>query len=1029
MTRPPTPPLLAQLQSPSSPSSQLAALKALKNDLIGHDQRKAWWLGLGIAPPIVRILSASRAEGKRRSKDVNGHLGRSRTLTEEEEARLQAIIIVGSLACGGRTLVTPLLQASAASSLLPSLNPHESPPVLVLATLRTLNTVADALAMTTGGGGSHDEEFVERLFSNPHVHSLTHILLQSSDSPDVQQQVDLVASLIAKTCCEDRYQAALANAGVLDALATRLAGFVVFTGFVLPGAEIIAHKEGTIHKFPRPAPPTAKLHPVLEAIGAIIRDSKLRSMQMLLAPAIRMVFPTSHLEGGQDDVKNPWIITGNAPPSNRNSQLNPIDHILPQVPTGVSKASAQAGAFPPLGSTIRGLGGASWFSSELGSDTEASFGVFENSARAESPLIAWLIHVARAEQGLTRLMAATVLTLLHRAGLTSRKRESGLALLIVPLLVRMFDEEPSSKSPDPSLAHSVESERAQMVIKERAPLIFAMLVTDSEQLQKAAVAAHAIKKLSQMLKKAYDPLSERGPSEPWNPDVPSETPESLGSKESLVSNEPVVSAAKLHQWRVRESTLNALAALAPFHDEFRKMIIDSGVTPFIVDSLKPFSDGLARDSNNYTGDTPSTSKDRKSEGNPEYVLIAACGTVRALSRSVSILRTSLIDAGVALPLFALLKNPDMEVQIAATAAVCNLVLDFSPMREAILGAGVLKVLCEHAHSTNARLRLEAVWALKHLVYDAGATVKVSCVEELGQGWLIQLLCGDSEVAARSSYPDTNAHAQKIGNGSSEQDGVSLHEHMLSSAKAPKQDDVKMEDDLEGLKESRPQTADGPGTDLARAQSIGSAQAKLASLREVELNSAWKARRDDLAIQEQSLDYTRNLICVPDNIVMIDYLFTNLGHDRIFDILSDKLRPTVIKPDEFDRNPSQSGIEPRVIQPQPEIIVAALFNFVHIAAGASRHRQLLMSQTDLLRQLVPLFSHSNKHVRRALAWLIINLTWVDDQADQLNCKSRAIELRKLGFQTLLEGLEHDPDLDVRERTKTALFQMKTALSST
>lgn len=40
-----------------------------------------------------------------------------------------------------------------------------------------------------------------------------------------------------------------------------------------------------------------------------------------------------------------------------------------------------------------------------------------------------------------------------------------------------------------------------------------------------------------------------------------------------------------------------------------------------------------------------------------------------------------MDAGLAAPLFGLLKHQDIEIQIQATAVVCNLVLDFSPMRE------------------------------------------------------------------------------------------------------------------------------------------------------------------------------------------------------------------------------------------------------------------------------------------------------------------------------------------------------------
>lgn len=55
-----------------------------------------------------------------------------------------------------------------------------------------------------------------------------------------------------------------------------------------------------------------------------------------------------------------------------------------------------------------------------------------------------------------------------------------------------------------------------------------------------------------------------------------------------------------------------------------------------------------------------------------------------MSRSVGNLRTSLIDAGLGKPVFALLKYPDNAVQIAATDVSINLVLDFSPMREVSL---------------------------------------------------------------------------------------------------------------------------------------------------------------------------------------------------------------------------------------------------------------------------------------------------------------------------------------------------------
>ena len=102
MTRP-SPTILSELRSPSSPASQVAALRALKNEIIGHEQKKEMWIGLGVVTPISRILDTHRGSGKRKHNDTNGGLDRttwSRSRSEEEEARLQAVIIVGSLAHG-----------------------------------------------------------------------------------------------------------------------------------------------------------------------------------------------------------------------------------------------------------------------------------------------------------------------------------------------------------------------------------------------------------------------------------------------------------------------------------------------------------------------------------------------------------------------------------------------------------------------------------------------------------------------------------------------------------------------------------------------------------------------------------------------------------------------------------------------------------------------------------------------------------------------------------------------------------------
>ena len=78
-------------------------MRALKNEVIGHEQKKEMWIRLGVLAPIARILNTYKGSGKRKHRDAasgRGHHKQKGPRTEEEEARLQAIIIVGSIAQG-----------------------------------------------------------------------------------------------------------------------------------------------------------------------------------------------------------------------------------------------------------------------------------------------------------------------------------------------------------------------------------------------------------------------------------------------------------------------------------------------------------------------------------------------------------------------------------------------------------------------------------------------------------------------------------------------------------------------------------------------------------------------------------------------------------------------------------------------------------------------------------------------------------------------------------------------------------------
>lgn len=65
------------------------------------------------------------------------------------------------------------------------------------------------------------------------------------------------------------------------------------------------------------------------------------------------------------------------------------------------------------------------------------------------------------------------------------------------------------------------------------------------------------------------------------------------------------------------------------------------------------------------------------------VRYAACQCVRALGRSVRVLRTSLLDSGVGITLCQIVEKQDEDRRVMniALAGLCNLLTDFSPLRQ------------------------------------------------------------------------------------------------------------------------------------------------------------------------------------------------------------------------------------------------------------------------------------------------------------------------------------------------------------
>lgn len=327
---------------------------------------------------------------------------------------------------------------------------------------------------------------------------------------------------------------------------------------------------------------------------------------------------------------------------------------------------------------------------------------------------------------------------------------------------------------------------------------------------------------------------------------------------------------------------------------------------------------------------------------------------------------------------------------------------------------MVKILCDHARCGSAALRLNALWALKHLVTSASVELKKTCLEELQPGWLMQLICDDADNDAENDAAPSSSSGRP---GAEDLDG-----------------DVDM-----GVGEDQPPARPWLSGSFYRSphalqdadeRLLRLAESRLAALREAEQSQARRARHDELAIQEQALGFIRNLVThagngsesAGDAADMIDFLFHAVGQERFFEALAAKLRVRVRPP--FSRRQRRAETPARVLHPQAKTTEEVIYILVHVAASVPRHRQLVMAQTDLLRLLAQLFASQDTSVRVALCHLINNLTWQDDGGDAHACSQRAVELRKLGFLAKLEMLgQADDDLDVRERARSALWQLK------
>jgi len=92
---------ITQLKTSTSSAAQIASAKYIKNGLIGHPENKETFVRHGLIDALTDVLATSTNNRDNRKDDNVEH---GIPLTEEDEVRLQAILLLDSLVSGRQLL-------------------------------------------------------------------------------------------------------------------------------------------------------------------------------------------------------------------------------------------------------------------------------------------------------------------------------------------------------------------------------------------------------------------------------------------------------------------------------------------------------------------------------------------------------------------------------------------------------------------------------------------------------------------------------------------------------------------------------------------------------------------------------------------------------------------------------------------------------------------------------------------------------------------------------------------------------------
>ena len=371
-------------------------------------------------------------------------------------------------------------------------------------------------------------------------------------------------------------------------------------------------------------------------------------------------------------------------------------------------------------------------------------------------------------------------------------------------------------------------------------------------------------------------------------------------------------------------------------------------------------------------------------------------------------------------------------------ALLGLISEFS---QAIVEGGIIPILSDHAHASHAGLRLNSLWAFKHLMINSSAELRIQCLARLGAPWLKQIISNDQST---TDNLDNNSffHRQM-----DREDGNTTPMRMSTPNAAGEQVDLLNAVDIDSRESSQPleedndqdtrmsdsfaslnQSDDGPPQQSSSRSLPRKPRPTNLNLNSVDPGSVrFSELPDEVAIVQQALEVVGNLMLAPEDTQMIDHVFREFGQDDLFKILVSKLRPRVLITNTPSTLHDRNKATHHTIPPHPSILLATIRCICNIAANR-QHKNLIMPQTTprLLEFLLPCLSHADPQIRATGCWVIVNLTWDEDAADQGESRARTKKLVELGFYERVREMERDGSVDVKERSRNALQQMQSGL---